>query len=54
MITRLSRYNQATRLNDRRLLTAQRQALAGHISYLQGNRHLQRVIADSRPCNLGN
>lgn len=37
--------DQATRLNDRRLLTAQRQAMAGRIGQKQGNRHLQRVVA---------
>jgi hypothetical protein len=35
---------QATRLADARLHPAQRQAVAGEIGRLQGNRHLQRVI----------
>ncbi len=36
---------QAARLRDRRLLTAQRQAIARDIGQVQGNRHLQGIIA---------
>ena len=36
---------QIARLNDGRWLTAQRQALASQIGRVQGNRHLQRVMA---------
>lgn len=38
-------YIQAARLDDPRLHTEQRQALATQIGRVQGNRHLQRVIA---------
>jgi hypothetical protein len=36
---------QASWLKDERFSTGQRQALAAHIGQIQGNRHLQRVIA---------
>jgi hypothetical protein len=36
---------QAARLRDSRLQTAQRQAMAAQIGRVQGNKHLQRVVA---------
>ena len=36
---------QAARLGDTRLQTAQRRAVAAHIGRVQGNHHLQRVVA---------
>ncbi len=39
---------QASRLGDRRLHSAQRQAMALHIGRTQGNRHVQRVVASTR------
>jgi hypothetical protein len=40
---------QATHLDNPRLRTAQRQALAASIGRLQGNQHLQRLITQMRP-----
>ena len=40
---------QAARLGDRRFSPAQRQAMARQIGRLQGNRHLQRVLAELSP-----
>jgi hypothetical protein len=37
--------NQAARLGDPRLTIVQRQALAAEIGRVQGNKHLQRVVA---------
>lgn len=39
---------QAARLGDSRLQTAQRQGLAAQIGRMQGNKHLQRVVASTR------